>query len=184
MPARPAHAIEPSLLASFRGVAYCHVPADEPIRLERLVSADGDDDRWNAPGEPTLYLATDPAIALAELARHADLYPGMPPFRRRLLALRVSLERLVDLRKPDQIKRFGVDSETAFRDRDVARRVAAEARAEEGCVGLLVPSMAFLDDSRRGNIVLFMERWPEGVTAIIDTTIDAGLVELRPAAAR
>jgi RES domain-containing protein len=184
MPARSARAVQPSLLTSFRGVAYCHVPADEPIRIERLVSADGDDDRWNAPGEPTLYLATDPAIAVAELARHAELYPGMPPYRRRLLALRVSIDGLLDLRRPDQIERFGVESETAFRERDTARRVAAEVRSDESCVGLLVPSIAFLDDPRRGNIVLFMERWPEGIRAIVDTTLDAGLVELRPAAAR
>ena len=86
---------------SFRGVAFCHVPADEPIRLEKLVSADGANDRWNRPGEPTVYLATELAIALAELARQLELSPRDDPVRRRLLGLALDVDGLVDLRRAD-----------------------------------------------------------------------------------
>ncbi|HKG56724.1 MAG TPA: RES family NAD+ phosphorylase [Candidatus Limnocylindrales bacterium] len=175
--------LDPALLTSFHGVAYCHVPADEPIRLERLVSADGSDDRWNRPGEPTLYLACDLAIAVAELGRHADLYPGMPPYRRRLLALSVAVDDLADLRRDEVRAAVGIDV-AQLRDRDVARDVAERLRREPDCNGLIVPSVAFLDDPARGNLVVFMDRFGAGIHDIHRGTADAGLIELRPAIAR
>jgi hypothetical protein len=41
---RPAASIHPGLLSAWHGIAFCHVPADEPARLERLTS-DGSDRR-------------------------------------------------------------------------------------------------------------------------------------------
>jgi RES domain-containing protein len=176
---RPARSLERRLLTSWHGTAYCHVPADEPLRLERLVTSDGSDDRWNGPGEPTLYLALDLGTALGELARHLELQPGTT-WRRRLMALSVDVDGLVDLRREDVRAAVGVDEEpAAFRDVEVARDIAAALRDDDACAGLLVPSMTFLDDPGRGNLVVFMDRFG-GVPDIVRQTLDVGLVELRP----
>lgn len=167
--------------ALFRGVAFCHVPADEPVRLDRLASTDGDNDRWNRAGEPTVYLATDLGLAVAELARHLDVEAGDGRVRRRLLGLQVEVAGLLDLRDPGVRSAVGApDAVEAFRDRDVSRSVADQARADEACLGLLVPSMAFLDEPERANLVLFVERHAEGIEAVIRGQRDAGLVEVRP----
>jgi RES domain-containing protein len=177
---RPSTTIDRQLLTAWHGIAFCHVPADEPVRLDRLVTSDGSDDRWNRAGEPTLYLALDPGTALGELARHVDLALGMPPWRRRLLGLSVELDGLADLRRADIRARFGIDAEpAAFRDRELARDVARRVRQDDACDGLLVPSMTFLDDPGRGNLVVFVDRFPGGIKDIVRATVDAGLVELR-----
>jgi RES domain-containing protein len=119
------------------------VPADEPLDLSRLAEAESGDDRWNERGEPTIYLALDRSVALAEWARHAD-----GPGRRRFLRFRVDLENLAELR-PVPVN---------YADRSVTRRVAAALRARRDCVGLLVPSLAFPDQPERGNLVVFAER--------------------------
>jgi RES domain-containing protein len=178
---RPARRIDPALLTAWHGIAYCHVPADEPVRLDRLVTSDGTDDRWNRAGQPTLYLALDLPTAVGELARHVVLVQGMPPWRRRLLGLSVRVGGLVDLRRPDVRAASGIDEEpVAFRDVEVARGIADRLREDEACAGLLVPSMTFLDDHSRGNLVVFVDRFGGGINDLIEATIDAGLVELRP----
>ncbi len=72
------------------------------------------------------------------------------------------------------------DAVEAFRDRQVSRSVADQARADEACLGLLVPSMAFLDEPDRANLVLFVERHADGIEAVIRGQRDAGLVEVQP----
>ncbi|HET7028457.1 MAG TPA: RES domain-containing protein [Candidatus Limnocylindrales bacterium] len=72
-------------LVRYRGPVWCHVPADEQLDLSRLAEADSADDRWNARGEPTIYLALDRSIALAEFGRHVDGHG-----RRRFLRFSVS----------------------------------------------------------------------------------------------
>ena len=167
--------------AAFRGVAYCHVPADEPVRLDRLASSDGDSDRWNREGEPTVYLATDVGLALAELARHLDLNAGDEPVRRQLLGLELEVDGLLDLRDPAvRAEVRAPEAVEAFRDREDARSVADRARGDAACRGLIVPSMAFLDEPDRGNLVLFVERHAEGIEAVIRGQRHAGTVEVRP----
>ncbi len=177
--------MDPAAGASFHGVAFCHVPADEPIRLEKLVADDGGDDRWNVRGEPTVYLATEPAVAIAELARHLDLGPADDLVRRRLLGLSMTVEGLLDLRRPE-IRRAvdAPDDVEAFRDYALARATAHRARSREGARGLLVPSMAFLDDPSRANLVLFMEHLGGELGPLVRAQHEAGIVEVRPAAMR
>jgi RES domain-containing protein len=177
---RPSGTIDRQLLTAWHGIAFCHVPADEPARLDRLVTSDGSDDRWNRRGEPTLYLALDLGTAVGELARHVDLAPGTPAWRRRILGLSIEVDGLADLRRADIRAEFGINGEpAAFRDREVARNVAGRIRQDDACAGLLVPSMTFLDDPARGNIVVFVDRFPGGINDIVRATVDSGLVELR-----
>ena len=53
------------------GAAFRHSPADSPYGvLDFRFAGRAADSRWNYPGAPTLYLAGDRGVALAELARH------------------------------------------------------------------------------------------------------------------
>jgi len=147
----------------YRGAAYCHVPADERLVLGRLGEADGDDDRWNRPNERTIYLALDLGVALAEFARHAT------PGRRRFVRFDVDVPGVADLRSIDP---------AGLRDRERARDLASRFRADPDCAGLLVPSLAFPDDSSRGCLVLFGDRPPASCPNLLGAPREVGLVDL------
>jgi RES domain-containing protein len=175
--------VDPALRTSFRGIAWCHVPADQPVRLEKLVTVDGDDDRWNRPGEPTVYLATEPALALAELARHLEPGRKAEPVRRTLLGLKLDIDGLLDLRRADvRAALDGPEAVEAFRDHEVARSVADRARTGEQAAGLLVPSMAFLDEPGRANLVLFVENLGGDFQRLVGACVEAGSLVLESSA--
>lgn len=172
------------------GPAWRCVPDRGPFRPDLLVSRDGGDDRWNRPGEPTLYLALDPGVALAESGRHlaagpsaadgrASSTPGQAIECHRLVRLRTVARDLLDLRDPAVMSEVGVAGPAAFLDRAAARQVAGRLRAGGACRGLVVPSVAFLDDLSRGNLVLFMEHIPGGVDEVVAGWEEAGRIEVR-----
>lgn len=143
---------------SFRGKAFRCVPDNGPVELESLVSTDGANDRWNNAGEPTLYLALDPGVAIAEAGRHHAPTDDAESCQR-LLRLEVATDELLDLRDPSTTDALGVEGAPfTFLDRGRARRLASRVRREGTAKGLIVPSAAFLDDPSRGNLVLFAER--------------------------
>ena len=162
-----------------RGRAFRCVPDNGPVELDALVSSDGHDDRWNRPGQPTLYLALDPGVALAEAGRHQPASAGREPACQRLLRLDVDAADLVDLRDPASLAALGIDrGPFDFLDREWARAVASRLRLRSGSVaGLIVPSAAFLDDPSRGNLVLFMERAGE-VRDVVRAWRQVGRVEI------
>jgi RES domain-containing protein len=110
--------------------------------------------RWNMPGEPTLYLAGDPGVLVAEWGRQiresfsddeAD-----QTIERTVYRLKIRLKHVFDLRQPDVSNAFGVsDVGRKFADRAVARSVASRIRNTIETQALLVPSIAFLDDFER-----------------------------------
>jgi RES domain-containing protein len=151
------------------------VPAGEPLDLSKLAERDGDDgDRWNEPDEPTIYLALDPGVALAEYARHAAV-----PAARHVLRFEVRLDGVADLRRSAVRATSGHDGPPAeLAERSLARRLASDLRARPDCHGLLVPSVAFPDDPSRGNLVVFADRLPAGVGEWLGEPALAGHVEL------
>ena len=63
-------ALDP-LARPWSGAAFRHIPAGSPVGvLDFRFAGRSADNRWNAQGEPTVYLASDRGVALAELARH------------------------------------------------------------------------------------------------------------------
>jgi hypothetical protein len=50
--------------------AFAALPSHEPASADAIVSEERG--RWNEPGSPTLYLASDVAAAIAEAARHLE----------------------------------------------------------------------------------------------------------------
>lgn len=154
------------------GTAYRHIPAGRGRDvLDFRHAGQQPDNRWNAPGEPTLYLAGDPGIMIAEWGRHfpqifdEDTLPST--IERSVFRLSIRLEHVVDLRDPASIAdRVPDTTATWSTNRDLARLVAYSFRAEGIVQALIVPSIAFLDDLTRWNLVIFLDTLP-------DTTLDA-----------
>jgi hypothetical protein len=159
------------------GPVYCHAPADRPFDLRALDRPDDEADRWSAPGTRTAYLARDPLVALAEYARHGP--PFAAPEERRLVRLTLRPIRALDLRTEAVRSALGVgDDVRQYADRERARRLGLAIRSARICEGVVVPSMAFLDDLERSNVVIFCELVARGLDAILRDAAEVGTIRL------
>jgi RES domain-containing protein len=171
---------------AWHGPLYCHVPEGDEVDLDALAEADGAQDRWNPPGRPTVYLASDPGVVLAEFGRHRG--QGEPESACRIVRLGFGCESgldgidgLVDLRDPAVLGALGVQGgPVAFLDRTLARDVARRLRADPACRGLVVPSMALLDQPERCNVVVFADALPGGLRGVVRAWDATGEVRLSP----
>jgi len=169
-------------LTPFEGALYCHVPADEPVDLAALAHGGDASDRWSRADQPTVYLASDAGVVLAELGRHEHGLDGSS-IRRQLLRLDVAGVRLLDVRREDVARGLGIDGVPhAYLDRALARAVGCAMREVEGCQGLMVPSMALLDDPERHCVVLFDDAIEGGFTTCVRACTVRGVVDIRPGA--
>ena len=136
----------------FSATTVCSGPVVERLEVDSIVSSSGN--RWSADGEPTLYLAGDAGIALAEVGRHWS--PSDGPSR--LWQVRVELAAAIDLRDEATRTAVGVPSDPGwFLDRELCQEVGSRLRRLRRCDGLIVPSVAFLDDRSRWNAVVFID---------------------------
>ncbi len=139
---------------AYRGVAAIALDGATAWDIGRVVT--NEEGRWNLAGQPTMYFATDPGVALAELGRHAP--KEGPPSMASLWTLRLALEELPDLR--------GAADEMVL-DQKRCRALADEFR-RLGHPGLVVPSVAFLDDRDRFNVVIFAEVVGSAMSDVIE----------------
>ncbi len=145
------------LVRPFGGRVHCHAPKDRPFAYDALARADDGRDRWGASGKRTVYLAGDPAVALAEYARQRHI--GAPADSRCLWSFRLQAVSVVDVRADAVLELFGLARGAAqLLDRAMARRLAGAVRDSGLCQGMIVPSMAYLDQPEQFNFVLFVER--------------------------
>jgi RES domain-containing protein len=146
------------------GVGIRHIPADSPFGvLDVRFAGRVGDNRWNQAGDPTLYLASDRGVALAEFARHFHerLDPALGPLaiERAVYELDVRVEALLDLREAVVRDALGLHGGSRrFVDAAVARATGNFVRRTTSAQAILVPSVAFLDDPARWNLVLFLEK--------------------------
>src|SRR5215210_7299482 len=162
----------------FEGSVYRCVPDNGPFDPNELVDRDGSNDRWHRPGQPTVYLALDPGVALAEVGRHLDGRIESGSECQRLIRLDLVVPDVADLRDPAIRDGVGVPDSAEFLDREVARRAAEHLRSKGTHVGILVPSAAFMDEPSRGNLVLFAERLPASLGELVRSWREIGRVEL------
>lgn len=146
------------------------------------------DNRWNAAGEPTLYLAGDVGVAIAEFARHlaVDRAPALASVAaaRTVYRLAVRVERLLDLREPAAWAALSLENAPfCFADKSVARATAQFLRRTTAAQGLLVPSVAFLDDLDRWVLALFLEKLPAESATFIPAVAVEGPLRWAPGAA-
>ena len=165
-----------AFLRQWSGTALRHVPAGSPYDvLDTRFAGLAADNRWNEAGEPTFYLAGDLGVALAEYARHLreDVgRPDTPPVHERAVyQIVVHVEALLDLRDAEVRSAIGLHGGIRrFLERGVARATARYVRRTTAAQGLLVPSIPFLDDPSRWNLVLFLEKLPSDVSGVMSAT--------------
>ncbi|HYH93862.1 MAG TPA: RES family NAD+ phosphorylase [Candidatus Saccharimonadales bacterium] len=137
----------------FAGSAASTGPDKPGLRADEFVTTNGN--RWSAPGEPTIYLGSDPGVAIAEQGRHwAERGSTVA-----LWTVEVRLQAVVDLRDAETRTVLWIPEEpTWVLDRDRCLELARTVRRQGGFDGLLAPSAAFLDDPSRHNIVVFVDR--------------------------
>jgi RES domain-containing protein len=124
------------------------------LGLDMLVTSKGN--RWSADGEPTVYLAGDVGVALAELGRHT---PAGPVGRAGIWSIDVRLDAVLDLRLPAVRRALGLPHGASWPlDRHRCLDLARTLRARVDVDGLIVPSVATLDQPERWNAVVFAER--------------------------
>ena len=134
-----------------------------PFDVNELVISSGN--RWSLTGQPTLYLASDPGVALAEAGRHWGRAGGDIA----LWSVRVTLDAVADLRRRDQWSGLTIPADPCWLlDRERCRGIASRLRSDGDADGLIVPSAALLDDPARYGIVVFVERLRRDLTVMVE----------------
>ncbi|HKG26160.1 MAG TPA: RES domain-containing protein [Thermomicrobiales bacterium] len=175
-----------SFITAWHGTACRHIPDGSPFGvLDLRFAGRAINNRWNRPGEPTHYLASDHAVLVAEFTRHLQSDGGMAAARvaqaRRVYDLRCELDRVLDLRDARVRTAFALpDAPACFLDREIARSTAAFLRRVAGVQAILVPSMAFLDAPTRWVLVLFLETLDRGLDRVVRSVERNGLLRFDP----
>ena len=172
-------------IGPWNGTAYRHIPADAGYDIRDLRFAGRrSGGRWHWQGQPTLYLASDAAVAVAEFARHLAVDRGGAaiPARRAVYQLGVRLVRTVDLRSAAVLRLIGRDdAPECWLDPRIARAVATFFRDSLEVQGVLVPSVAHLDRPDRFNVVCFLENLPDNPRSFLPRARRRSTVSVEPA---
>ena len=162
-----------AFISSWQGNTFRHIPSDAHYNVLDFSRAGlQTNNRWNFPGEPTLYLAADREVAIAEFARH--MMSGRPSavlggvLQRRLYRLQLRLDLMLDLCQPVTWELLSLSSAPeCFLDKSVARATAQFIRVTTSARAIRVPSVAFLDDLTRWSLVVFLEKLPDNPSLFI-----------------
>lgn len=151
------------LVRPWAGTGIRHVAAgrSRPV-LDDTYLGVAANNRWNHAGIPAYYFAPDLAVVTAEFARHvaADPYPGaVLLLERDIWEVGIHLQHTLDLRDPAVVGAMGAPPiRTWIFDGSRTRAASEHLRAQTDAQGLIVPSVAFLDDPDRCNVVVFRDR--------------------------
>ncbi|MBF0548630.1 MAG: RES family NAD+ phosphorylase [Candidatus Riflebacteria bacterium] len=156
-----------SFIVPWSGYAVRHLP--EPKKGQTFDPLDftwcgkSSENRWNTLGEPTLYLAQEKDVALAEYARHfqIDRSPGLAKKtqRRKVYRFKIELSYTLDLRNRALCKALSLTKfPGCFADKKIARSTATFLRNTTSVQAIFVPSIAFLDDPDKWCLVVFLEK--------------------------
>ena len=130
-------------------------------------------DHWTLPGQPTVRLASDPGVAVAEAGRTWAVKADEMAVKADEMAIwsaRVTLDAVADLRRRDLWSRVTIPDDPCWiLDRERCRGVAGRLRDEGDADGMIVPSAVVLDDPRRFAIVVFVERLRRDLLAAVQT---------------
>ena len=167
-------------LKSWSGAALRHIPAGSPLDvLDFRYAGRGADNRWNESGSPTLYLAGDEGVLIAEWGRHfatnrtAQLQ--QMTVERSTFSLELSIDHVLDLRSEVVCRALSLDNAPyCFADIGVARATANFVRSTTEAQALLVPSLGFLDDLERWCLVVFLEKLPTDPRGFISSVTRRG----------
>lgn len=173
-------------LRPWSGDAYRHIPAGSSFDvLDFRFAGRGHDNRWNDPGDRTLYLAGDHGVVVAEFARHLQLDRGndrrIATQARQIYRLHVALEHVLDLRDPALRQALSLSGAPhAFLDKAVARATARYLRTVTPAPAIIVPSAAFIDAPDRWVLVLFLKKLPSNPSQFIRSVEPDGMMRIEP----
>ncbi|CAN5495072.1 hypothetical protein BH09CHL1_BH09CHL1_11410 [soil metagenome] len=163
-----------SHFAPWSGQAYRHIPAGSQYDvLDFRFAGRSSNNRWNSQRHPTLYLAGDEGVLIAEWGRHFEVDRSLD-LRSRLVErsvfrLELKIDVVLDLRQEDVWSELSLEgAPTCFLDLSVARATANYIRATTEVQAILVPSVGFLDQLDRWCLVLFLEKLPQTPQFITD----------------
>lgn len=154
------------LMRTWSGPLFRHLPAaPESDPLDFQFAGAGRTNRWNTPGQPTLYLAGDEGVMIAEWGRHfaIDRSPELErrAVERAMFRFEESLDHVLDLREQAVLDVLQVGGAPGcFADIDVARATASFVRSLTPAQAILAPPMAFPDDPARFVMALFLKKLP------------------------
>ena len=153
-------------LMPWAGDAFRHISAGARFDvLDFRFAGRSAENRWNEPGHPTLYLAGDEGVLIAEWGRHfaVNRSPALQhlTLERAVYRLTLALDHVLDLRSPYVWGLLSLeDAPGCFADVGVARATAHFVRRTTAAQAIFVPSIAFLDQPERWCLVLFLEKLP------------------------
>lgn len=174
------------LIQPWSGYAVRHIP-DTPGRSYDIYDFSycgrSTENRWNVAGEPTLYLAKEKNIALAEYARHYQVNRTLglaaKTYRRKIYRFEVRLNHVLDLTDPQVSSSLSLqDSPSCFKDKNVARATASFIRNTTATERIIVPSIAFLDNLTQWCLVIFLEKLPTDPLQFLPSVDDDGYFEI------
>lgn len=167
-------------LKRWSGAALRHLPAGSSLDvLDFRYAGRGAANRWHEPGAPTLYLAGDEGVLLAEWGRHFETNRTAQlqqmTVARQVFSLELSIDSVLDMRSGEVCTALSLNNAPyCFADIHVARATANFVRRTTGAQALLVPSMGFLDDLERWCLVAFLEKLPPDPRSFISAVIPRG----------
>lgn len=172
-------------IAPWSGAAYRHLPHTVTKKTDVLnfaYAGRASDNRWNIKGQPTLYLAGDMGVALAEWSRHfvENTNPALAtvPVKRAVWRFTLAIPRALDLRDSVVWAELSLtDAPHCFLDLAIAQTVGVYLRRITDAQALLVPSVAMLDRLDRWNLVLFLDKLPADPRQFITDVWRAGALE-------
>ncbi|MGB8702536.1 MAG: RES family NAD+ phosphorylase [Thermosynechococcaceae cyanobacterium] len=174
------------LVGPWSGYAVRHIP-DTPGRSDDIYdfsyAGRSTENRWNVAGEPTLYLAKEKNVALAEYARHFQINRTLglaaKTYRRKVYRFEVALDHVLDLRDQSVCSALSLlDAPICFKDKNVARATAGFIRKTTTVQAILVPSVAFFDDLEQWCLVLFLEKLPSEGRQFLPGVVEDGYFEI------
>ncbi len=172
-------------LRPWTGAAFRHIPAGAQFDvLDFRYAGRGGENRWNEAGEPTLYLAGDIGVAIAEFGRHFEVNrtPALASttIERMVYRLDLTVDAVLDLRRSEVCAALSLANAPAcFLDIASARATARFVRTTTVAQGIVVPSAAFIDQLDRWCLVLFLEKLPADPSAFISRVSQEGLLQWR-----
>jgi RES domain-containing protein len=167
-------------LKFWSGAALRHIPAGSPFDvLDFRFAGQGADNRWNEPSSPTLYLAGDEGVLIAEWGRHFETHRTAQlqqmTVARSTFSLELSIDSVLDLRDAEVWNALSIDNApSCFADIQIARATANFVRRTTEAQALLVPSMGFLDDLERWCLAAFLEKLPPDPRSFISSVTPRG----------
>jgi RES domain-containing protein len=172
-------------LRPWSGEGVRHLPEQARDPLDVRWAGIATENRWNVAGQPTLYLAKDRAVALAELARHFrdERTPELArqAHQRQVYRFRLTLHRTLDLRDPAFCAALSItDAPQRVLHKPAARATAQFLRELTPAEALFVPSMAFLDQPEAWVLVVFLEKLPADLRSVIAGVTPDRLLAIEP----